>query len=223
MCFLPVLATTRSLEHCPRARASSSLAGEEKSRILDNGTPFASPNVLFGLSKLAIWWLKLGIQIQRIKPGCPQQNGHHERMHLTLKKEATKPASFNLLQQQERFDAFTAVYNHERPHQALGGAYPGDVYTPSARVYEAPPEPEYPFHDKAVRVTRCGRICMGQRKINLSTVFAGQVVGIREVDDQVWLVSFLDFDLGFFDRDEGRVEPAPNPFEPEKVSTMSPE
>jgi putative transposase len=144
-------------------------------------------------------------------------------MHLTLKKEATKPASFNLLQQQERFDAFTAVYNHERPHQALGGAYPGDVYTPSARVYEAPPEPEYPFHDKAVRVTRCGRICMGQRKINLSTVFAGQVVGIREVDDQVWLVSFLDFDLGFFDRDEGRVEPAPNPFEPEKVSTMSPE
>ena len=64
---------------------------------------------------------------------------------------------------------------------------------------------------------------MGRRKINLSTVFAGQIVGIREVDDQVWLVSFLDFDLGFFDRDEGRVEPAPNPFGPENVSTMSPE
>jgi len=189
----------------------------------DNGTPFASPNALFGLSKLAIWWLRLGIQIQRIKPGCPQQNGRHERMHLTLKKEATKPASFNFLQQQERFDQFAAVYNHERPHQALGGAYPGDIYTPSGRLYAPPAEPEYPFHDKSIRVTHCGRICMGRRKINLSRAFAGQIVGIREVDDQVWLVSFLDFDLGFFDQDEGRVEPAPNPFEPEKVSTMSPE
>jgi putative transposase len=74
-----------------------------------------------------------------------------------------------------------------------------------------------------VRVTRCGRICVGRRKINLSQVFAGQIVGIREVEDQIWLVSFLDYDLGFFDRDEGRVEPAPNPFAPKKVSTMSPE
>ena len=84
-------------------------------------------------------------------------------------------------------------------------------------------EPEYPYHDKSVRVTHCGRICVGRRKINLSRVFAGQIVGIREVDDQIWLVSFLDFDLGFFDREEGRVEPAPNPFVPEKVLTMSPE
>jgi len=87
----------------------------------------------------------------------------------------------------------------------------------------APPEPEYPYHDKSVRVTYCGRICMGRRKINLSSVFAGQIVGLREVEDQVWLVSFLDFDLGFFDREEGQVEPAPNPFLPEKVLTMSPE
>ena len=72
-------------------------------------------------------------------------------------------------------------------------------------------------------MTHCGRICVGRRKINLSTVFAGELVGLREVDDQVWLVSFLDFDLGFFDQDEGRVEPAQNPFGPEKVSTMSPE
>ena len=189
----------------------------------DNGVPFASPNALFGLSKLAVWWLRLGIQIQRIKPGCPQQNGRHERMHLTLKEEATKPASFNFLQQQERFDRFAAVYNLERPHQSLGGAYPGELYTPSARAYTQPLEPEYPFHDRTVRVTRCGRICLGGRKINLSGAFAGEIVGIREVDDQVWLVSFLDFDLGFFDRDEGRVEPTLNPFGPEKVSTMSPE
>ncbi len=144
-------------------------------------------------------------------------------MHLTPKRESTKPASFNFLQQQERFDRFIAVYNDERPHQALGGAYPGDVYTPSARAYAQPREPEYPFHDRSVRVTHSERICIGKRKINLSRVFAGEIVGIREIDDEVWLVSFLDYDLGFFDRDEGRVEPAPNPFGPENVLTMSPE
>jgi putative transposase len=72
-------------------------------------------------------------------------------------------------------------------------------------------------------VTRCGRICIGKRKFNLSTVFAGQLVGIREIDHQIWLVSFLNYDLGFFDQEVGRVEPAPNPFTPEKVLTMSPE
>ncbi len=189
----------------------------------DNGVPFASPNALFGLSRLSVWWLRLGIELQRIKPGNPQQNGRHERMHLTLKNEATKPASFNFLQQQERFDDFSGVYNNERPHQALNGAYPGDVYTPSARVYAPPPEPDYPYHDRAVRVTRCGRLCIGRRKISLSSVFAGQMVGIREVADQVWLVSFMDFELGFFDHEQARGEPAPNPFAPEKVLTMSPE
>ena len=188
----------------------------------DNGVPFASGNALFGLSKLSVWWLRLGINIQRIKPGHPEQNGRHERMHLTLKKEATKPASFNFLQQQERFDQFIEVYNNQRPHQALGGAYPGDLYTPSARVYVPPDEPEYPYHDRSIRVTRCGRICIGHRKINLSSVFAGQMVGIREVADQIWLVSFRHYDLGFFDKEEGRVEPGPNPFAPEKVLTMSP-
>jgi putative transposase len=144
-------------------------------------------------------------------------------MHLTLKKEATKPAAFNFLQQQERFDDFVRVYNDERPHQALGGAYPGDIYTPSPRAYQPPAEPEYPYHDKTIRVTRCGRICLGQRKINLSAVFASQMVGIREVDDQVWLVSFMDYDLGFFDQEQDRVEPGPNPFAPDKVLTMCPE
>ena len=99
--------------------------------------------------------------------------------------------------------------------------YPAEVYTPSARQYRPPDQPDYPFHDRTVRVTECGRICVGKRKINLSTVFAGQTVGIREEADKIWLVSFLDFDLGFFDEDEGRVEPAPNPFTP-KVLTMSP-
>jgi hypothetical protein len=90
-------------------------------------------------------------------------------------------------------------------------------------VLEVPQLRAGQYHDRSVRVTPCGRICVGRRKINLSTVFAGQIVGIREVEDPVWLVSFLDFDLGFFDQVEGRVEPAPNPFVPERVLTMSPE
>ena len=113
----------------------------------DNGVPFSSRTAFFGLSKLSVWWLRLGINIERIKPGNPQQNGRHERMHLTLKQEATKPASFNFLQQQERFDDFMEIFNNDRPHQALNMKYPGELYTPSPRVFH-PPEPlEYPFHD----------------------------------------------------------------------------
>ena len=181
----------------------------------DNGIPFSCPHALFGLSRLSVWWLRLGIAIERIKPGHPQQNGRHERMHLTLKKEATKPASFNFLQQQERFDDFLEGYNNDRPHQALNGMYPGEVYTPSAREYFVPETPQYPFHDRTILVTQCGRICIGRRKINLSTVFAGQYVGIRELTDGIWLVSFMDYDLGFFDQQENRVEPVGvNPFAP---------
>lgn len=189
----------------------------------DNGVPFASAHALFGLSKMAVWWLRLGIRIERIRPGHPQQNGRHERMHLTLKKEATKPPAYNLLQQQERFEQFIEGYNHERPHQALNGLYPGEVYTPSAREFHHPEIPEYPFHDRIIKVTQCGRICIGRRKINFSTVFAGQYVGIREVDDNIWLVSFMDYDLGFFDQTENRVEPVgENPFAT-KVLPMSSE
>ena len=106
------------------------------------------------------------------------------------------------------------LYNHVRPHQALNGQYPAQVYTPSPRVYAVPDEPDYPMHDRTVRITKCGRICIGRHKINLSIVFAGQTVGIREVDDNIWLVSFMHYDLGFFDLDLGRVESAPNPFVP---------
>ena len=101
----------------------------------DNGVPFASAHALYGLSKLAVWWLRLGIQIERIKPGHPQQNGRHERMHLTLKREATKPAAANVLQQQARFDDFLTRFNTDRPHQALGMKVPADFYARSPRVY----------------------------------------------------------------------------------------
>lgn len=136
----------------------------------DNGVPFASPNSLFGLSKLSLWWLRLGIEIERIKPGHPEQNGRHERMHLTLKKEATKPAAKNLLQQQDKFDRFTDIYNRERPHQAIGMRFPAELYSKSLRPYQGIGELEYPFHDRTITVTNCGRICIGKRKINLSTV-----------------------------------------------------
>jgi putative transposase len=189
----------------------------------DNGVPFASAHALFGLSRLSVWWLRLGIAIERIKPGHPEQNGRHERMHLTLKKEATKPASYNFLQQQARFDEFIEVYNNDRPHQALGGQYPGEVYTPSAREYRVPDRPEYPFHDRTIRVTQCGRLCIGRRKINFSNVFGGQYVGVREVANGIWLVSFMDYDLGFFDEKENRVETVgDNPLAP-KVLPMSSE
>ena len=94
----------------------------------DNGLPFASPNGLYNLSKLSVWWLRLGIEIERIQPGCPTQNGRHERMHLTLKKETTRPAGTNSLQQQVRFDRFIDVFNNQRPHQAINMKCPGDFF-----------------------------------------------------------------------------------------------
>ena len=150
--------------------------------------PFASAHALFNLSKLALWWLRLGIGIERIKPGHPEQNGRHERMHLTLKKEATKPAVGNFLQQQARFDKFIEVFNNERPHEALGMKCPADVYQASPRPYQGLPDIDYPFHDRTIVVTHCGRICLGRKKINFSQVFAGQAVGIKEVQDDIWLV-----------------------------------
>ncbi len=178
----------------------------------DNGVPFASPNALFNLSKLSVWWLRLGIAIERIKPGHPQQNGRHERMHLTLKKEATRPSGFNSLQQQERFDAFVREFNAERPHEALAMKCPAELYTPSARSYAGLPELSYPFHDRDVLVTNCGRLCLHRKKINVSVVLAGQRLGIKEVDEGIWLVSFMHYDLGYFDLEQKTLQPLDNPF-----------
>jgi transposase InsO family protein/transposase-like protein len=178
----------------------------------DNGVPFASPNGLYNLSKLSVWWLRLGIAIERIKPGHPQQNGRHERMHLTLKQETTRPASANPLQQQVRFDDFVSEYNTERPHEGLDMATPAEVYTPSARIYEGLPEIDYPFHDREVLITACGRICMHRKKINISTVLAGQRVGIKEVDDGIWLVTFMHYDLGYIDLEQRTLQTINNPF-----------
>jgi transposase InsO family protein len=178
----------------------------------DNGLPFASPNGLYNLSKLSVFWLRLGIVIERIRPGNPQQNGRHERMHRTLKQETARPPGMNVLQQQARFDDFVSEFNDERPHEALAMKTPAELYAPSSKAYQGLPDVQYPFHDRDILVTACGRICMARKKINVSTVLAGQRLGTKEVDDGIWLVSFMHYDLGYIDLEQRTLQTIDNPF-----------
>jgi transposase InsO family protein len=186
----------------------------------DNGLPFASPNGLYNLSRLSVLWLRLGIAIERIRPGHPQQNGRHERMHRTLKQETARPPGMNALQQQARFDDFVSEFNTERPHEAIAMKTPAELYTPASRPWRGLPEIDYPLHDKDILVTACGRICMHRKKINISTVLAGQKLGIKEVDDGIWLVSFMTYDLGYIDLEQKTLQTIDNPFGT-RVSPMS--
>ena len=127
----------------------------------------------------------IGIGLEQIAPGHPEQNGRHERLHLTLKTEATRPPSTNVLQQPARFDTFVHQFNHERPHQALEIATPASRYQSSARVYQGLEELEYPHHDWTAVITTCGRICYQRRKVHVSQVFAGQKVGVKQTDDHL--------------------------------------
>lgn len=186
----------------------------------DNGIPFSSSNAIYGLSRLSVWWLRLGIDIERIKPGNPQQNGRHERMHRTLKQETTKPAAYNILQQQEKFDRFQEIYNFERPHQGIANMYPGQIYTPSRKEYRGLEDIDYPFADKIVQVSKCGKIFMKNKAINISSVFGGQNVGLTETDDKIWLVTFMKYDLGYFDEQDCNLQKIDNPFN-NKLYTIS--
>jgi hypothetical protein len=141
-------------------------------------------------------------------------------MHLTLKKEATRPPGMNSLQQQARFDAFAHEFNTERPHEALAMKRPAEIYSASPRPYNGLPELTYPLHDRDVLVTACGRICMHRKRINISTVLAGQRLGIKEVDEGIWIVSFMRYDLGFIDLEQKTLQPLDNPFGP-RLSPMS--
>ena len=168
-------------------------------------------------------------------PDCPSGGSdwasissasNHEWMHLTLKKETTKPAGQNILQQQARFDDFVEEFSkgvkktiqrivfrpNERPHEGLHMKVPAEIYHPSTRPYDGLPEVTYPFHDKNILVTSCGRICMHRKKINISTVLAGQRLGIKEVDDGIWLTSFMNYDLGYIDLEQRTLQPIDNPF-----------
>ena len=133
-------------------------------------------------------------------------------MHRTLKQETTRPPGMNIRQQQARFDAFVSEFNAERPHQAIGMKVPDELYKPSSRAYEGLPDLHYPFHDRDILVTACGRICMHRKKINISTVLAGQRLGITEVDDAIWLVSFMHYDLGYIDLEQRTLQTIDNPF-----------
>lgn len=166
----------------------------------DNGPPFASTG-LAGLTKLSVYWLRLGIALERIRPSHPEENGRHERMHRTLKRETTRPAHANLLQQQERFDAFLEEYNQRRPHQALEMKTPAAVYTPSPRTYPARlPQLRYPTHDDVLQVSKHGYVRLRRREhVYITAALAYQDIGIRELDDGRWLLSFASVDLGYID------------------------
>src|SRR5262249_30850185 len=142
-----------------------------------HGLHFASPNGLSNLSRLSVFWLRLSIAIEHIKPGKPQQNGRDECIHLTLKKEAARPAGPNTLAHRARLDAFRNELNTERRCEALPIKPPPEVYPPSSKPYTCLREIMYPPHDKDVLATACGRVCMHRKKINISTVLAGQSLG----------------------------------------------
>ena len=135
-------------------------------------------------------------------------------------RRPTRPAGANLLQQQAKFDDFIEDFNRNRPHEALAMKCPAELYTASPRPYDGITEPHYPFHDRTVVVTCCGRLCLYRKKINLSKSLAGQAVGVKEVDHGIWLVSFMEYDLGYIDLEERTLQPLENPFGP-KVSPMS--
>jgi transposase InsO family protein len=176
--------------------------GVPKAIRFDGGAPFASKG-LMRLSRLSAWWVSLGIKLEQIEPASPQQNGRHERMHRTLKAETTRPPSQTLLQQQERFEKWLAVFNHERPHEALAMKRPADLYVASTRPY-APKPAEYPLHDLVRRVASNGTLQFGSKQrpegYFLSESIAGHELGLRELEDGRWLVSLHRLDLGIIDR-----------------------
>lgn len=176
--------------------------------LTDNGTPFASC-AIGGLSRLAAWWIKLGIHPVRIEPGCPQQNGRHERMHRTLKAETTRPPAANLAAQQRCLERFRRRYNEERPHRALEGAVPAARYRPSARAYpEREPSITYPGHFKVLKVCANGCLSWRSRFIFVSQVLVGEPLGLEPVDDGIWSVHFATVLLARFDEREGRLRDA---------------
>lgn len=186
--------------------------GLPKAMRSDNGVPFSHPQSLYGLSPLSAWWLRLGIKIERIKPGHPEQNGQHERMHRTL-KESLRPIKNNFLQQQEQFDEFVREFNDERPHEALNMKTPSEVYKKSN--FKLPiklEELEYPNEDMTFKVTKSGDIWIKSKRLSITRALRGYTVGVTEQDDGVYSLKFMDYDMGFFNLEERRLVSLENPF-----------
>jgi putative transposase len=177
----------------------------------DNGPPFAS-RALGGLSRLSVRWVKLGIRLERIKPGHPQQNGRHERMHRTLKREAIRPPAQDLRQQQRCFDRFRDEYNRERPHEALDGRPPAHLYSPSPRSYPSRlPDVEYPSHFEIRMVRTDGTIQWRGNHLYVSEALVGEPVGLEEVETNAWFMHFGQVRLGLMNhtRRDLTIIPAP--------------
>lgn len=171
----------------------------------DNGAPFAT-TALNRLSALSVWWMKLGIRPELIEPASPQQNARHERMHRTLKAEATKPPKASMRAQQRRFNAFQLEYNEERPHESLAGQPPTAVYRPSARVFpERIPGPEYPSHYVTRYVSTNGGIRFHSRYITIAPALIGEHIGLEEVADGRWALYFYDHLLGHLNERAGHI------------------
>ena len=172
----------------------------------DNGPPFAS-KAPAGLSRLSMWWLRLGIQHERIERGCPEQNGRHERMHQTLKQETASPPQANLRRQQEAFRHFKQEYNYERPHEALDNQMPAQVYVASSRAYPSRlPELKYPDGAQLRWVSQQGSVKWKCRRTFLSEVLGGQAVGLIEVDEELFEVYYGPVFLGWLDGHYGEFQ-----------------
>jgi putative transposase len=166
----------------------------------DNGSPFASGNSIGHLSALSVWWIRLGIRPERIQPAHPQQNGQHERMHKTLKAEATRPSSESFIEQQQRFEQFRFEYNNDRPHEALNQTTPASCYTKSPRKYSSHlPEFSYPPQCDVRVVGSNGMACFQGKYFFLTTALSRYEVGFEEADDDLWTVSFGPLSLGSYD------------------------
>ena len=157
----------------------------------DNGSPFASSQAPFGLSRLSVWWLTLGIDLDRIEPGHPEQNGGHERMHLDIRRELQGMIEGDLTDHQAAFNTWRNEFNWERPHEALGMKVPGEVYHKSKRAFEAEGRDiEYPANMFTRPVYSTGMICLESQTIFLSESLRGVSVGIRPLPEwryEVWL------------------------------------
>ena len=171
----------------------------------DNGAPFASHGI-HGLCTLNVWWMKLGIVHQRIRPSNPQENGQHERMHRDLKDETTKPPAQNLRAQQRKFDRFRHRYNEERPHDGIDGDWPAERWEASPRPYpEKLAEPAYPAHLEVRRVSHAGTFRLHHKQPFLSNALADEYIGLEEVGDGLWNIVYYETLLGRIDEKTGRI------------------
>ena len=175
----------------------------------DNGVPFAAPMALGQLSSLAVWWIRLGIQPERIQPGKPQQNGRHERMHRTLKAETAKPPAPSWRGQQQRFDRFRHCFNEERPHEALGQQPPASWYAASTNPYPRRlPALAYAGGVDVRRVNTVGQFSWRGHYLFLSSVLAGEYVGLEEVGDLRWSIAFGALNLAYVDPSTMQLTPS---------------